>query len=276
MRIFVTGATGYVGIALVQELINAGHKVVGLTRSDSGAMKLRESGADVHLGNLNDLQSIYNGAKAADGVIHLAFNNDFSDFANSLKTDVNVIKTIGRALEGTGKPFVTTAHYNGTTSDNAVIALGNCGVRTSIVSLAPSVHGPGDKGFVPGLINIARKKGFSAYIDEGSNRWTAIHRLDAAKLYRLALEKAPASSLLDGVADEAVPFRDIASVIAKHLNLPIVSISQEKAFEHFGFLGTIASQDIPRSSVQTQRILEWQPTQSSLISDLEMGHYFKN
>lgn len=275
MRIFVTGATGYVGTAVVQELINVGHKVVGLTRSDIGAVKLKEAGAEVHLGDLNELESIYNGAKAADGVIHLAFNNDFSDFANSLKTDLNVIETIGRALEGTGKPLVTTAHYNGTASDNAVIALGNHGLRSSVVSLAPSVHGAGDKGFVPGLINIAREKGFSAYIDEGTNRWTAIHRLDAAKLYRLALEKAPAGSYLDGVADEAVPLRDIASVIGKHLNLPIVSISQEKAFEHFGFLGTIASQDIPRSSVQTQELLGWSPTHPSLISDLEMGHYFK-
>ncbi|MGG0177727.1 SDR family oxidoreductase [Gottfriedia acidiceleris] len=275
MRIFVTGATGYVGTAVVQELINAEHKVIGLTRSDSSAEKLREVGAEVHLGNLNELESIYNGTKAADGVIHLAFNNDFSDFANSLKTDLNVIETIGRALEGTGKPFVTTAHYNGTASDNAVIELGQRGVRTSIVSLAPSVHGPGDKGFVPALINIAREKGFSAYIDEGSNRWTAIHRLDAAKLYRLALEKAPAASYLDGVADEAVPFHDIASVIGKHLNLPIVSIPKEKAFEHFGFLGMIASQDIPRSSEKTQELLGWRPTQSSLISNLEMGHYFK-
>ncbi len=276
MRIFVTGATGYVGTAVIQELINAGHKVVGLTRSDSAAVKLREAGVEVHLGNLYDLESIYKGAKAADGVIHLAFNNDFSDFANSLKTDLNVIETIGRALEGTGKPFVTTAHYNGTASDNAVIELGKRGVRTSIVSLAPSVHGPGDKGFVPGLINIAREKGFSAYIDEGSNHWTAIHRLDAAKLYRLALEKAPAGSYLDGVADEAVPFHDIASVIGKQLNLPIVSIPKEKAFEHFGFLGTIASQDIPRSSEKTQELLGWRPTHLSLISDLETGHYFKN
>ncbi|MEH7514167.1 SDR family oxidoreductase [Gottfriedia acidiceleris] len=275
MRIFVTGATGYVGTAVVQELINAGHKVVGLTRSDSGAVKLKEAGAEVYLGDLNDLESIYNGAKAADGVIHLAFNNDFSDFANSLKTDLNVIETIGRALEGTGKPFVATAHYNGTASDKAVIVLGNHGVRSSVVSLAPSVHGPGDKGFVPGLIKIALEKGFSAYIDEGTNCWTAIHRFDAAKLYRLALEKAPAGSYLDGVADEAVPFRDIASVIGKQLNLPIVSISKEKAFEHFGFLGNIASQHIPRSSVQTQKLLGWNPTQASLISDLEMGHYFK-
>ncbi|MFB7138507.1 SDR family oxidoreductase [Gottfriedia sp. NPDC056225] len=275
MKIFVTGATGYVGTAVVQELISAGHKIVGLTRSENGAAKLKEAGAEVHGGELNDLESIYSGAVAADGVIHLAFNNDFSDFANSLKTDLSVIETIGKALEGTGKPFVTTAHFNGTASDNAVIALGNRGVRSSVVSLAPSVHGIGDKGFVPSLINIAREKGFSAYIDEGSNHWTAIHRLDAARLYRLALEKAPAGTLLDGVADEAVPFRDIATVIGNKLILPVVSISPEKAIEHFGFLGTIASVDIPRSSVQTQELLDWQPIHPSLLDDLENGHYFK-
>lgn len=155
------------------------------------------------------------------------------------------------------------------------MALAKHGVRASLVSLAPSVHGNGDKGFVPNLINIARNKGVSAYVGDGSNRWTAIHRLDAAHLYRLALEKAPAGTLLDGVADEGVPFRDIATVIGKQLNLPIISISQEEAAEHFGFLGTLAALDIPRSSTQTQELLDWQPVQPNLLSDLEQGHYFK-
>lgn len=275
MCIFVTGATGYIGSAVVHELINAGHKVTGLTRSNKGAALLTEAGADVHRGDLRDLDSIRNGVAAADGVIHLAFNHDFSDFAASLTTDIAVIETIGEALKGSGKPFLTTAHANGTASDNAVMALAKHGVRASVVSLAPSVHGNGDKGFVPNLINIARNKGVSAYVGDGSNRWTAIHRLDAAHLYRLALEKAPAGTLLDGVADEGVPFRDIATVIGKQLNLPIISISQEEAAEHFGFLGTLAALDIPRSSTQTQELLDWQPVQPNLLSDLEQGHYFK-
>ncbi|MCM3214555.1 SDR family oxidoreductase [Niallia taxi] len=275
MRIFVTGATGYIGSAVVHELINAGHKVTGLTRSNKGAALLTEAGADVHRGDLRDLDSIRNGVAAADGVIHLAFNHDFSDFAASLTTDIAVIETIGEALKGSGKPFLTTAHANGTVSDNAVMALAKHGVRASVVSLAPSVHGNGDKGFVPNLINIARNKGVSAYVGDGSNRWTAIHRLDAAHLYRLALEKAPAGTLLDGVADEGVPFRDIATVIGKQLKLPIISISQEETAEHFGFLGTLAALDIPRSSTQTQELLDWQPVQPNLLSDLEQGHYFK-
>lgn len=275
MRIFVTGATGYIGSAVVHELINAGHKVTGLTRSNKGAALLTEAGADVHRGDLRDLDSIRNGVAAADGVIHLAFNHDFSDFAASLTTDIAVIETIGEALKGSGKPFLTTAHANGTASDNAVMALAKHGVRASVVSLAPSVHGNGDKGFVPNLINIARNKGVSAYVGDGSNRWTAIHRLDAAHLYRLALEKAPAGTLLDGVADEGVPFRDIATVIGKQLNLPIISISQEETAEHFGFLGSLAALDIPRSSTQTQELLDWQPVQPNLLSDLEQGHSFK-
>lgn len=276
MRIFITGATGYVGSAVVQELIDAGHKVVGLTRSDNGAEKLKEAGVDVHRGDLDDFDSLRSGAANADGVIHLAFKHDFSDFANSLMTDLRVIKTIGEALEGSGKPFVTTAHYNGTASDNEMMSLAKRGVRTSVVSLAPSVHGEGDKGFIPRLINIAREKGVSAYIDDGSNRWPAVHRLDAAHLYCLALEKAPAGARLDGVADEGVPFRDIVSVIGEHLNLPVISISRDKADEHFDLLSSIAALDIPRSSVQTQKLLGWHHVHSNLISDLKHGHYFNS
>ncbi|TRZ38486.1 SDR family oxidoreductase [Niallia circulans] len=276
MRIFVTGATGYIGSAVVQELIHAGHKVIGLTRSDKGAALLTEAGAEVHRGDLHDLDSLRIGVAAADGVIHLAFNHDFSDFQASLATDLTVIETIGEALKGSGKPFITTAHANGAASDNAVMALSKHGVRASVVSLAPSVHGKGDKGFVPNLINLARAKGASAFVGDGSNRWTAIHRLDAAHLYRLALEKAPAGSYIDGVADEEVPFRDIATVIGKQLNVPIASISQEEAAEHFGFLGTLAALDIPRTSTKTQELLGWQPVQPNLLLDLKQGHYFNN
>ncbi|GKU30547.1 SDR family oxidoreductase [Clostridium folliculivorans] len=275
MRVFVTGATGYIGSEVVRELINAGHEVIGVTRSDKGALKLKEAGAEVHLGSLDDLDSLRSGAAIADGVIHLAFNHDFSDFAGSLATDLQVIQAIGEVLEGTGKPFLTTAHANGTASDNATLELAKRGVRASVVSLSTSVHGDGDKGFVPRLINIAREKGFSAYIGDGANRWPAVHRLDAARLFRLALEAAPAGSRLDGVGDEGIPFRDIANAIGRHLNLPVVSITPEEATAHLGFLGAIAALDLARSSVQTQELLGWKPEHPSLMADLEQGHYFE-
>ncbi len=275
MRVFVTGATGYIGTAVVRELIGAGHTVVGLTRSDKGAEALKEAGAEVHRGTLDDLDSLRAAAAAVDGVIHLAFRHDFSDFAAALTTDLRAVETMGTALAGTGKPFVTTAHLNGAASDNAVLAL--AGVRSSVVSLSLSVHDEDDKhGFVPRLITIARAKGVSAYIGDGSNRWPAIHRLDAARLYRLALESAPAGSRLDGVGDEGVPFRDIASVIGRHLNLPVVSISSEEADAHFGsFLGMVAARDIPRSSALTQELLGWRPVHPGLIADIEQ-HYFNS
>ncbi|MDP1509387.1 SDR family oxidoreductase [Paenibacillus sp. CMAA1739] len=272
MRVFVTGATGFLGSAVVRELIDAGHKVVGLTRSDNGAAELKEAGAAVHLGALDDLDSLHSGAAASDGVIHLAFKHDFTDFAGSLTTDLRAVETMGAALEGSGKPFVMTAHANGEASENAAFAL--AGVRSSVVNLAPSVHEETKAGFVSLLINVARDKGVSAYVGDGSNRWPAVHRLDAARLFRLALEAAPAGSRLDGVGDEGVPFRDIAGVIGKHLNMPVVSISREEAEAHFGFLGAFASLDMPRSSVQTQELLGWRPVHPGIIADLEQGHYF--
>ncbi|BCL81207.1 putative NAD-dependent epimerase/dehydratase [Ktedonobacteria bacterium brp13] len=279
MRVFVTGATGYIGSAVVRELIGAGHTVVGLTRSDHGAAVLKEAGAEVHRGALDDLDSLHRGAAAADGVIHLAFafTPDFSDFAATLTTDLRAVETMGAALEGSGKPFVTTAHINGEASDNVVIALAERGVRSSVVTLPLSVHSESDKGgLVPSLINIARTKGVSAYIGDGSNRWMAVHRLDAARLFRLALEVAPAGSRLDGVGDEGVPFRDIADVIGRHLNLPVVSISREEADAHFGsFLGAVAALDVPKSSARTQELLGWRPVHLALIPDLEQ-HYFNN
>jgi nucleoside-diphosphate-sugar epimerase len=275
MRVFVTGATGFIGSAVVRELIGAGHTVVGLTRSDKGAEALSEAGAEVDRGTLDDLDSLRAAAAAVDGVIHLAFQHDNADFAAALTTDLCAVETMGAALEGSGKPLVITAHLNGEASENAVLALAE--VRSSVVSLAPSVHGEGDKhGFIPRLISIARTKGVSAYIGDGSNRWPAVHRLDAARLYRLALEGAPAGSRLDGVGDEGVPFRDIASVIGRHLNLPVVSISREEADAHFGaFLGTVAARDLPRSSARTQELLGWWPVHPRLLADLE-EHYFTN
>ncbi|WP_201391457.1 SDR family oxidoreductase [Ktedonobacter sp. SOSP1-85] len=275
MRVFVTGSTGFIGTAVVHELISAGHQVVGLTRSDNGAAILKEAGAEVHHGALDDLDSLRSGAAAADGVIHLAFQYTFTDFAAALATDLRAVETMGAALGNSGKPFVTTAHLHGEASDNAVLSL--AGVRSSVATLSPSVHGEGDKhGLVPSLITIARTKGVSAYIGDGSNRWPAIHRLDAARLFRLALEVAPAGSRLDGVGDEGVPFRDIAGVIGRHLNLPVVSISREEADAHFGpFLAVVAALDAPRSSAQTQELLGWRPVHPALIPDLE-EHYFNN
>lgn len=276
MRVFVTGATGYIGSAVTRELIERGHQVVGLVRSDSSAAKLEESGAEVHRGDINDLDSLRSGAAAADGVIHLAFHHDFSNFAGALTTDLHAVEAMGAALEGSGKPFVITTHVNGVATDNMVLALAERGVLTSIVELCPSVHGEGDTGFVPSLINIAKTKGFSAYVKGGSNRWPAVHRLDAAHLYCLALEKAPAGSRLDGVADEGVPFCDIASAIGEQLNVPVVSISREEADAHFGFLSTLVALDIPRSSVATQELMGWRPVQPALIPDLKQSHYFNN
>ncbi|MFH5181893.1 SDR family oxidoreductase [Paenibacillus sp. TAB 01] len=294
MRIFVTGATGFIGSAVVQELLAAGHQAVGLARSDQAAAALKSAGADVHRGALDDLDSLQKGAAAADGVIHLAFVHDFLNFAAAAETDRQAIEAIGAALQGSGKPLVVTSGTMmlpqgrlGTEEDaplattprqseSAALALVERGVRSSVVRLAPSVHGPGDHGFVPQLIRIARDKGVSACIGDGSNRWPAVHRLDAARLFRLAVEAAPAGSRLHGISDEGVPFRDIAGVIGRHLNLPVVSVSREDAAAHFGWLSGFAAADNPASSAKTQQLLGWKPVHSALIPDLEEGHYFSS
>ncbi|MEC0228182.1 SDR family oxidoreductase [Paenibacillus alba] len=274
MRIFVTGAAGYIGTAVVRELIGAGHQVVGLTRSESGAQVLESLGAEVARGVLEDLDLLRSSTAASDGVIHLAFNHDFSNFAASLATDLRAIEAMGEGLAGSGKPLVITAHANGKASEDAALAFVEQGVRASIVSLAPSVHGEGDKGFVPQLIRIARERGSSAYMGDGTNRWPAIHRLDAAVLFRLAVESAPAGSRLDGVDDEGIPFSDIAGVIGRHVDVPVVSIPREEAQAIFGFLGMVASLDLARSSEGTKELLGWKPVQPGLLADLEQGHYF--
>jgi nucleoside-diphosphate-sugar epimerase len=299
MRVFVTGATGYIGSAVVRELLGTGHQVVGLARSDAAAAALIAAGAAVHRGDLSDLDSLRDGAAAADGIIHTAFNNfsETTDMAASVQADLRAVETIGTALEGSAKPFVVTSvtfllarlGRLGTEEDvsdtavpraaaeNAAIALAECGVRSSVVRNALSVHGEGDtRGFVSSLIGIARAKGVSAFVGDGANRWPAVHRLDAARLYRLAVEAAPASSRLHGAAEEGVPFKAIAEVIGRHLNLQVVSIAAEDAGAHFGFLSAFASADNPTSSALTQQRLGWRPEGPGLIADIEQGYYFNN
>jgi len=298
MRVFVTGATGYIGSAIVRELLAAGHQVVGLARSDTAAAALKAAGAEVHRGNLDDLDSLRSGAVASDGVIHTAFNNiSTTDFAAAGQVDLRAVEAVGAALEGSGKPFMVTS---GTlalamlgrlvteedvsdpalphgASENAAIALAERRVRSSVVRLALSVHGEGDKhSFVPSLIGIARAKRVSAFVDDGSNRWPAVHRLDAARLFRLAVEAAPAGSRLHGVGEEGVPFREIAEAIGRQLKLPVVSIEASAAGAHFGFLSAFVSADYPTSSKQTQELLGWRPEGPALIADIEQGHYFNH
>ena len=294
MRIFVTGATGFIGSAIVEELIGAGHQVLGLARSDAGAASLAAAGADVHRGSLEDIESLRSGAAGANGVIHTAFIHDFLNYAAAAETDRRAIATLGAALAGSGRPMIVTS---GTLllrrkgplatedddadpnfprkSEEAVPELASRGVRISVVRLPPSVHGDGDHGFVPRLIAIAREKGVSAYVGDGQNRWPAVHRLDAAHLYRLVLEKGSAGARYHGVADEGVPFKEIAGVIGQRLKLPVVSKSPEEAADHFGWISRFASVDAPASSAQTQERLGWRATRPSLIADLDRPIYFE-
>jgi nucleoside-diphosphate-sugar epimerase len=294
MRIFVTGATGFIGSAVVSELMNAGHRVLGLARSDKGSASLAAAGAEVLRGSLEDLDSLRSGAANSDGVIHLAFIHDFLNYAAAAETDRRAIETLGTALAGSGRPLVVTSgtlllqrHSSLATekdesaptfprkSEKAGLALASRGVRASVVRLPPSVHGDGDHGFVPRLFALAREKGVSAYVGDGLNHWPAVHRLDAARLYRLALEKGFAGGRYHGVADEGVLFRDIARVIGRHLNVPLVSKSSEEAADHFGWISHFASIDCPASSAQTQEQLGWRPTHPSLIADIGRRIYFE-
>ncbi|MFZ3329135.1 MAG: SDR family oxidoreductase [Candidatus Acidiferrales bacterium] len=313
MRVFVTGATGFIGSAVVKELIGAGHQVLGLARSDAGAKSLTAAGAQVHRGSLEDLESLRSGASACDGVIHTAFFHAFSHasmstrlgvmfggspsgifarFADSaIETDRRAIEELGTALRGDDRPlvvaFATMALAPGHLateqdafdpkapgglrgqSENVVLALASRGVRSSVLRLPPSVHDQVKQGFVTRAFDIARKKRVSAYIGDGRNRWPAVHRLDTAKLFRLALEKGAAGARYHAVTEEGIPFRDIANAIGRRLNVPAVAKSPKDAAKHFGYLATFVAADNPVSSKQTQEQLAWHPTQSGLLADLE-------
>ena len=287
MRVFVTGASGFIGTAIVRELIEAGHDVLGLARSDAAARAVTAAGAEVHRGALEDLESLRRGAAASDAVIHTAFVHDFSKYAESCETDRVAIEALGGALVGSGRPLIVSTGVLGVAtedespssalprkSEEAAFAMIAKGVRAMVVRLPPSVHGDGDHGFLPMLIRAARENGFAPYVDEGQNRWSAVHRLDAARLYRLALEKGEAGARFHGVAERGVPLEEIAETIGRRLRVPTASKSREEAAALLGFIGHVLAMGAEASSARTQEILGWRPTEPGLIADLEDGRYF--
>lgn len=296
MRVFVTGATGFIGSATVRELLQAGHSVLGLVRSEASAAALAAAGGEPHRGSLQDLDSLRAGAAACDGVIHTGFIHDFTNMQASGVADRLAIDAMGETLAGSDRPFVVTsalAHFepgqlatedqpakpdarssHRIASESAALAWARRQVRVSLLRLSVSVHGDGDHAFVPALIGIARAKGVSGYVGDGSNRWPAVHRLDAARLYRLALEKGTAGAVYHGVGEQAVPLKAIAEVIARRLQLPLVSVAPADSASHFGWLAHFVDLDCPASSDMTQQQLGWQPQQPTLLADLDRPAYF--
>ena len=285
MRVFVTGAAGFIGSAVVDELIANGHKVLGLARSDANVARLKAAGAEVQNGSLEDLESLRRGATAADGVIHLAFNHDFSKFAANAEQDRCALEVLASVLEGTNRPLISTSGLLGVApgavvtetmpassasprKSEQVLSAAARGVRAMTVRLPPNTHDGAEGGFVPLIIAAARTKGVSVYVGDGRNRWPAVHRLDAAHLYRLALEKGAAGARFHAIGDEGIAFRDIAEAIGKRLNLPVVSKTAAEAVEHFGFLSMFAGMDAPASAALTREHLSWRPTRPGLIADL--------
>jgi nucleoside-diphosphate-sugar epimerase len=307
MGVFVTGASGWIGSAIVPELIAAGHEVIGLARSDTSAEKLEDAGVTVVRGDLDDPGGIAKTAAMSEGVIHLAFQHDVAfgagDFAAAAAADRRAVEAMGKALAGSDRPFVlasgivglaigrTATEVDGLVPSPAVralpaglraatallaLSLRGVGVRSSVLRLPPTVHGDGDQGFIATFVEIARQRGVSAYVGDGANRWPAVHRSDAARLACLALGSAPAGTVLHAVADEGVPLRDIAGAIGRHLDLPTTSIDSEAAVEHFAPLGHFAGLDSPASAAGTRALLAWEPTGPSLIEDLEQDHYYRS
>jgi nucleoside-diphosphate-sugar epimerase len=306
MRVFVTGASGWIGSAVVPELIRSGHQVVGLARSDASADALTAAGAEVLRGTIDDLDSLRDGAAGSDGVIHLAFKHDIAfagGFTGAAEADRRAIETIGEALQGSDRPLVIASGTLGLTPGrvaieadgrdpdaippaliggaharlaNAHLTLGlaSRGVRSSVLRLPPTVHGNGDHGFVATLVTIARDKGVSGYLGDGSNRWPAVHRTDAASLFRLAVESAPAASTLHAVGDEGVPIGEVAEVIGRQLGVPVHAIAPADAGAHFTWMANFIGVDSPASSALTREMLGWRPTGIGLLADLDQGQYF--
>lgn len=305
MKIFVTGASGWIGSAVVPELLAAGHEVLGLARSDASAERLEGLSAGIHRGDLDDPAGLAKAAEASDGVIHLAFQHDVAfgagDFASAATADRRAVEAMGAALAGSDRPFVLASGMLGlavgrvATEDDGLVpspevranpagrraatalltlSLAGIGVRSSVLRFPPTVHGDGDHGFVATFIAIARERRQAGYVGDGANRWPAVHRSDAARLVRLAVESAPAGSVLHAVGDEGVPFREIAAAHGRHLGVPVVPVAREEVADHFGPMAHFVGMDAPASAAQTRALLGWEPTGPGLIEDLDEGHYY--